>query len=150
MTIALDTHTNPNGTERLRIPGVAARGKDAWAIGPLPARLFPVRDLLTSQDPHDRAVLDDWIESQDWNVAHDLWLLTKPTTFQKRITLMVIGRGTHAKHYPNLVGNEKVAPSSRYWVNDEDKARGLRLFRLAEDLWRADAYERLARGETIE
>lgn len=67
----------------------------------IPPRLAPVRDLLEARVGTDeRDILDTWIaEETSWPVARDLWLLTKPTEFQQRITLMVVGRGSVAEHY---------------------------------------------------
>jgi hypothetical protein len=105
--------------ESLTIPGVVVRGKGGREVRGLPARLFPLRDLLGSTDPHDRIVLDDWIESQEWNVAAELWLLTKPTDFQSRITIMVVGRGTHLGHYPDLKPRLRAGHRHRYRTDRE-------------------------------
>lgn len=55
-------------------------------------RIKPVLQLLSSPSDEANQVLNDWIEEQTWDVARDLWMATKPSPFQQKITVLTIGR----------------------------------------------------------
>lgn len=81
----------------------------------VPERLQPIRPLLNRAiggDAEARLILDDWIESQSWNVAHDLWMMTRPTAFQQRITVIAIGLSTTLTQVEEAIVNGKRASLS--------------------------------------